>query len=244
MRIGIVGYGKMGRAIESMAKEMGHEITWIKSSAVQWQQIEYLNHVDVAIEFSTPKSAVDNIQFLLANKIPVICGTTGWLNDWEKVVSICEEIEGSLLYASNFSIGVNILFRINRLLADLSNLLENHTISINETHHIHKKDKPSGTALSLAGDIFANNQQYDTWHLSDESGMAGSISIHSEREGEIIGIHEVVLKTETDRITIRHEALNRVGFVSGVLLAAAWIQGKKGVFSMDDLITDMQNKRN
>jgi 4-hydroxy-tetrahydrodipicolinate reductase len=242
MKIGIAGYGKMGKTIEAMAVSKGHEIVWIKDKSSTWAEIENIKAVDVAIEFSTPESAVENLLFLFSQKIPVVCGTTGWLDHWETVEDSCTVHNGTFIYASNFSIGVNILFEINKVLANLSNLMDNAEITLNEIHHIHKKDKPSGTALTLINDLIEFNSFYKNWHLVSELEQPRSIAVNSVREGEVFGIHEVVLQTETDKISIRHEAFNRNGFVSGVLMAADWIQGKRGIYRMADLINDLKTR--
>ena len=217
MNIALIGYGKMGQLIEQIAIEKGHSITVIVNSSKSIENHNFKN-VDVAIDFSTPKSAFHNIKFILSNRIPVVSGTTGWLNNIDKARKLADAKEIGFIYSSNFSIGVNIFFELNK---KLSQLMQNHLEykpSIKEIHHKSKIDSPSGTALSLNSQISSN------------------IEIESERTENIPGTHIVNYDSKIDSISIRHQAHNRMGFVSGALIAAEWIIDKKGSFSMSDII--------
>ncbi|MAZ54670.1 MAG: 4-hydroxy-tetrahydrodipicolinate reductase [Flavobacteriales bacterium] len=217
MNIALIGYGKMGQLIEQIAIEKGHSITVIVNSSNPIENHNF-NNVDVAIDFSTPKSAFQNIKFILSNRIPVVSGTTGWLNDIDKARKLANAKEIGFIYSSNFSIGVNIFFELNKR---LSQLMQNHLEykpSIKEIHHKSKIDSPSGTALSL------------------HSQMSSNIEIESERTENIPGTHIVNYDSKIDSISITHRAHNRMGFVSGALIAAEWIIDKKGSFSMSDIL--------
>lgn len=224
MKIALIGYGKMGKEIEKIAIERGHEIVYKidkNSELVDFQG------VDVAIEFTTPDSAFKNITACLQNSLPIISGTTGWLADYQKAVDWCNEQKGAFLYASNFSIGVNIFFEINKKLANLVKNFPQYEISIDEIHHTEKLDKPSGTALSLKKDIDAEFSKIQ---------QQKNIPIESFREPNVPGTHIVKLQSEEDFIQIKHQAHSRRGFAFGAVLAAEWILGKQGVFSMKDVI--------
>jgi len=217
MNIALIGYGKMGQLIEQIAIEKGHSITVIVNSSNSIENHNFKN-VDVAIDFSTPKSAFHNIKFILSNRIPVVSGTTGWLNNIDKARKLANAKEIGFIYSSNFSIGVNIFFELNK---KLSQLMQNHSEykpSIKEIHHTEKLDMPSGTALSLHSQISSN------------------IEIESERTENIPGTHIVNYDSKIDSISITHQAHNRMGFVSGALIAAEWIIDKKGSFSMSDIL--------
>ncbi len=231
MRIALLGYGKMGKAVENIAVERGHEITMkIDKDSPSL----HLNSVDVAVDFSTPDSAYHNIATCLKSGIPVISGTTGWLKDYDSIVSLCRERDGAFLYASNFSLGVNILFEINRKLASIMAGQDQYKVELHEVHHTEKLDEPSGTAISLAEDIISESK-YTQWQLdADGSGMI--IPVTAAREPGVPGTHVVSYTSEMDRISIHHEAFNRKGFAMGAVLAAEWLVGKTGIYSMRDVL--------
>jgi 4-hydroxy-tetrahydrodipicolinate reductase len=232
MKIAIVGYGKMGKAIEQIAIKKGHEIV-ARINIDNVQEIDDLS-ADVAIEFSQPKSATINYKKLFDKGIPVVSGTTGWLEEYDVICNYCNAKDSAFFYASNFSIGVNIFFRINKKLASLLSPYD-FKCEIEETHHKHKLDKPSGTAISLANDIINNQDNYVNWELKEQAQHT-DIPIRSFREGEITGMHQVKYTGLHDEITIKHNAINRNGFALGAVLAAEFLYGKKGIFNMDNLL--------
>lgn len=231
MKIALLGYGKMGKAIEALALQRNHTIV-LKSSGKETEEEinEGLSQADVAIEFTGAESAFQNILRCFSLNIPVVSGSTGWLEDYEKAVSICKETDGAFLYSSNFSIGVNIFFQINKMLAKL---LEgkDYQPEIKEIHHTQKKDAPSGTAISLAEQIINNNSGFQSWSFNAQKPQ--QINMISERTGEIPGTHSVHYRSLIDDIEIIHTAHNRQGFVLGALIAAEFLKGKKGVFTME-----------
>ena len=217
MKISILGYGKMGQAIERIALQRGHEII-LKTNSQNPADTADFSAVEVAIDFSTPDTAFSNISSALTQGIPVISGTTAWLEKQTEAEQLAMENNTAFLYASNFSIGVNLFFELNKKLAQLMSNHEQYQASMKEVHHIHKLDAPSGTAISLAED------------------MQGEIHIESERTGEVPGTHIITYQSGIDSIEIKHEAHNRQGFALGAVLAAEWIKDKKGVFSMSDML--------
>ena len=231
MKIALFGYGKMGKVIEKIAKKRGHKIIFkIDENSNNYD----LKKVDIAIDFSTPKAAFSNIIMALENCIPIISGTTGWLEHYNKAVKICNEKNGTFLYASNFSLGVNIFFEINRQLAKIMNKHPEYAIKMKEIHHIEKIDAPSGTAITLAESIIKETD-YEKWSLNKDF-KENEISIEAERLSDNTGTHEVIYKSETDEIKIKHAAENREGFALGAVIAAEWLIDKKGVFSMKDVL--------
>ena len=231
MKIALFGYGKMGKVIEKIAKNRGHKIIYrIDENSINYD----LKKVDIAIDFSTPKAAFSNIIMALENCIPIISGTTGWLEHYNKAVKICNEKNGTFLYASNFSLGVNIFFEINRQLAKIMNKHPEYAIKMKEIHHIEKIDAPSGTAITLAESIIKETD-YEKWSLNKDF-KENEISIEAERLSDNTGTHEVIYKSETDEIKIKHAAENREGFALGAVIAAEWLIDKKGVFSMKDVL--------
>jgi 4-hydroxy-tetrahydrodipicolinate reductase len=230
MKIALLGYGRMGKAIENIAKNRGHEIV----AKIDKDQIEgTLEHANVAINFSIPDAAVNNIFSALSLKIPVVCGTTGWLEDLKKVTDFTTKNDTAFLYASNFSIGVNLFFKLNEQLAKMMNNQSEYKVNIEEIHHIHKLDAPSGTAITLAEGIIENSKSSD-WSLSTDK--SDEIQIDAIREGEVPGTHTVTYESSIDAISIKHEAHNREGFALGAVVAAEWIVGKKGIFKMGDVL--------
>ncbi|WP_127139346.1 4-hydroxy-tetrahydrodipicolinate reductase [Flagellimonas oceanensis] len=230
MKIGLFGYGKMGKMIEQIAQDRGHSI--VAKIDDPSQDVNY-DSMDVAIDFSTPEAAFDNITNCFKNNVPVISGTTGWLDRFEEAIKICDEHKSAFIYASNFSLGVNIFFELNKHLAKMMGELDQYKVSMEEIHHTQKLDAPSGTAITLAEDIIENTS-YQDWKL-DESGDK-TISINSVREGMVPGTHSIAYKSSVDTIEIKHEAHNREGFALGAVIASEWIQGKTGVFSMKDVL--------
>tara|TARA_B110000259_G_scaffold147996_1_gene166913 strand:- start:102 stop:803 length:702 start_codon:yes stop_codon:yes gene_type:complete len=230
MKIALLGYGRMGKAIENIAKSRGHEIV----AKIDKDQIEgTLEHANVAINFSIPDAAVNNIFSALSLKIPVVCGTTGWLEDLKKVTDFTTKNDTAFLYASNFSIGVNLFFKLNEQLAKMMNNQSEYKVNIEEIHHIHKLDAPSGTAITLAEGIIENSKSSD-WSLSTDK--SDEIQIDAIREEEVPGTHTITYESSIDAISIKHEAHNREGFALGAVVAAEWIVGKKGIFKMSDVL--------
>ena len=232
MKIALLGYGRMGKAIASIAKERGHEIVAIVDPDIQEGT---LIQAEVAINFSVPDAAVSNIKSALQIGVPVVCGTTGWLDQIAEIENYCQKQNSAFLYASNFSIGVNLFFSLNKKLAQLMHPHSDYIAKIEEIHHIHKLDAPSGTAITLAEGVL-DNSNYQKWVLEENKESNHELPIHSIREGEVPGTHSIHFQGANDLITIRHEALNRNGFALGAVVAAEWIVGKKGIFRMKDVL--------
>ncbi len=230
MKIALLGYGKMGKVIEKIALERGHEIVLRKSSTATY---DGLSNADVAIDFSVPDSAVCNISECFNTNVPVICGTTGWLEHYDEMVALCESKNGSFIYGSNFSLGVNIFFELNDYLAKMMSNLEQYKVSMEEIHHTQKLDAPSGTAISLAKGVIENSA-YTDWTLENPSDE--QILIDAKRIENIPGTHSVFYDSSVDQIEIKHTAHNREGFALGAVIAAEWLQDKKGVFTMKDVL--------
>lgn len=230
MKIALLGYGKMGKEIEKIAQSRGHEIILKKSSETSFEGLE---NADVAIDFSLPSTAVENISTCFKFKIPVVSGTTGWLDHYDEMVSLCKTNEGAFLYASNFSVGVNIFFELNNHLAKLMAKLNNYHVSMEEIHHTQKLDAPSGTAISLANGIIENSR-YNNWTL--ENPNETDILIEAKRIENVPGTHHVFYRSEVDEIEIKHEAFSRQGFALGAVIAAEWLANKKGIYSMKDVL--------
>jgi 4-hydroxy-tetrahydrodipicolinate reductase len=230
MKIALLGYGKMGKVIEKIALERGHEIVLKKDVEVAFDGLE---NADVAIDFSVPDGAVANISECLNNVIPVISGTTGWITDYQKMVDLCQEKNGSFIYSSNYSLGVNVFFELNEYLAKMMSNLKQYTVSMEEIHHTQKLDAPSGTAISLANGVIKNTN-YLNWTL--ETPISNEIHIEAKRIENIPGTHSVFYDSEVDQIEIKHTAHSREGFALGAVIAAEWLVGKKGVFTMKDVL--------
>lgn len=230
MKIALLGYGKMGKVIEKIAVQRNHEIVLRKSSS---NSFEGLQNADVAIDFSLPEVAVANISECLNNGIPVISGTTGWLNDYDKMVTLCQEKNGAFIYGSNFSLGVNLFFELNIYLAKIMSKFDSYKVEMEEIHHTQKLDAPSGTAISLANGIIENSN-YDSWTM--ENPTENQIKIDAKRIDSVPGTHSVFYNSEVDSIEIKHTAQNREGFALGSIIAAEWLQYKKGVFTMRDVL--------
>jgi len=230
MKIALLGYGKMGKVIERIALERGHEIVMKKSGK---DTFEGLEKADVAIDFSIPDAAVTNISTCLNSNMPVISGTTGWLDNYNKMVSLCEEKSGAFIYGSNFSLGVNIFFELNDHLAKIMAKFSQYKVAMEEVHHTQKLDTPSGTAITLAKGII-DNSDYSSWAL--ENAKEDEILIDAKRIENVPGTHTVAYNSDVDSIEIKHTAHNREGFALGAVIAAEWIQDKKGVFTMKDVL--------
>ncbi|MEL0643505.1 4-hydroxy-tetrahydrodipicolinate reductase [Olleya sp. Ti.3.14] len=231
MKIALLGYGRMGKAIEAIALQRGHTIV-IKTS----QDKDYdITTADVAIDFSVPTAAYNNISNCINHNVPVISGTTGWLEKYNAIVSLCEKQKGAFIYASNFSLGVNIFFELNQYLAKMMAKLEDYKVDIEEIHHTQKLDAPSGTAITLAEGIIQNNKAYTRWDLEKAKDQQ-SIAIHAKRITDVPGTHTISYNSPIDTIKIEHEAHNRQGFALGAVIAAEWIIDKTGVFTMKDVL--------
>jgi 4-hydroxy-tetrahydrodipicolinate reductase len=240
MKVLIIGYGKMGREIESMLLSRGHEIAGIVDN--ENERNSFAGHADVAIEFSVPNACVSNFYWCFERQLPVVTGTTGWLDQLDEVTLECTRKNGTLLWGSNFSPGMNIFFLLNRTLACVANLFPEYSPLISETHHIHKLDKPSGTALTLADDIIKNNHNIKEWILDAQPTSSSQMPVVVTREGEVKGIHEIIYSCTDDLISIKHEALSRKGFAAGALMASEWLPDKKGVFSFTEYFETLIKK--
>ena len=255
MNIIILGYGKMGHEVEQVALQRGHKIIARIDNSSELENLKTLKSEKrsdsegvVAIEFSTPATALNNIYRCFDMNIPVVCGTTAWYQHLDEVKSRCENENQALFYAPNFSIGMNIMFILNKQLAKLSENY-NYRLSLSETHHIHKLDKPSGTAVKLAEDIIENNDNYKSWELNqltidnlqltsnnEQLTISKVLPVEAIREGDVLGIHEVKAESDCDIIQLRHEAFSRKGFATGAVIAAEFLLGKKGIFTMENLL--------
>ncbi|MCF6294111.1 MAG: 4-hydroxy-tetrahydrodipicolinate reductase [Flavobacteriaceae bacterium] len=231
MKIALLGYGKMGKVIEQIALQRGHTIVLKVDEHTKSYDISL---ADIAIDFSVPSVAVANISNCLQHGIPVISGTTGWLKDYDTIIELCEAKNGAFIYASNFSLGVNIFFELNKNLAKMMKNLSQYNVNIEEIHHTQKLDAPSGTAITLAEGIIENSN-YKNWKL-DTNVEANEIPIEAKRIENIPGTHSVNYKSKVDAINITHTAHNRDGFALGAVIAAEWLLDKKGVFTMNDVL--------
>ncbi len=231
MNIALLGYGRMGKTIEQIAIKRGHTIVL----TVDKDDKDYdITKADVAIDFSIPTEAFNNITNCLNNNVPVISGTTGWLENYDNAVALCKEKQGAFIYASNYSLGVNIFFELNKTLAKMMSTLKQYNVSMEEIHHTQKLDAPSGTAISLANDIIDQHDSFDNWKL-DESGET-TIPITAKRIENVPGTHTIDYESEVDTISIEHIAHNRQGFALGAIVAAEWIVGKTGIFTMNNVL--------
>ena len=231
MKIALIGYGKMGKEIEKISHERGHEVIF---KIDKDSDLKNISGADVAINFCTPETALQNIELGLKSSIPVVSGTTGWLSDFNKIQELSKKLDISFLYSSNFSLGVNLFFDLNKKLAEIMKKHEQYDLNIEETHHIQKVDKPSGTAITLAEGIIEKGK-YNNWSMDNEKK---SIPIECKRIDKVAGTHIVNYSSELDSIEIKHIAKNRTGFALGAVIAAEWIVDKKGVFEMSDVIKD------
>lgn len=243
MKIALLGYGKMGKMIESIALDRNHEIVLkIDDKNTHELTIENLKKADVAIEFSTPNTVLDNIEKCIAAGVPIVVGTTGWYGQLQKVKDACIEANSTVMYGSNFSVGVNIFFQISKSAARIMNKFsEQYDVGLEEIHHIHKLDSPSGTAITIAEDILEEFKKKTEW--VDVSATATDVTLHkpehliieSYREGEVPGTHAVIYDSDVDRIEFKHIAHGRQGFALGAVLAAEWLEGKKGFYSVKEM---------
>ncbi|MFQ9316120.1 4-hydroxy-tetrahydrodipicolinate reductase [Dysgonomonas mossii] len=236
MNIALIGYGKMGHEIEKIALKRGHNIV----SIIDMNNLEEFNSpafksADVAIEFSTPDSAIQNYRKCFEVGVAVVAGTTGWLEHLDEVKRACVEQGKTFFYASNYSLGVNIFFALNKYLAKIMNNYPSYEVKMEEVHHIHKLDAPSGTAITLAEDLIKEVDRKERWSLEVEEKQT-DLPIHCIREGEVPGIHEIIYESEADIISIKHDAKSRVGFALGAVLAAEFTNGKKGFLGMGDML--------
>lgn len=235
MKIALIGYGKMGKTIEQIALQRGHQIVSIIdiNNTADFDS-EAFRSADVAIEFTTPATALNNYMRCFAANVPVVSGTTGWLDHLDEVKAKCEQEGKTFFYASNFSVGVNIFFALNRYLAKIMNNFPAYDVRMTEVHHIHKLDAPSGTAITLAECILEHIDRKKRWTL-ETAEQPTDLPIHAIREGEVPGIHEIVYESEADTISIKHDAKSRAGFALGAVIAAEFTAGKKGFLGMNDL---------
>lgn len=231
MKIALLGYGKMGKTIEKIAIEAGHQIVYKSGTTLE---IGKLEDATVAIEFSTPEAAVSNILKCFKLQIPVVCGTTGWVDSYSSVTNMCKERNGSFIYASNFSIGVNLFFGLNKKLAQLMAPWDEYKVAVEEIHHTEKKDAPSGTAITLAETIIAEKDTLKNWSLESEKDNV--LKISAKRIADVKGTHTISYESDVDEISITHKAKNRIGFAKGAILAAEFIEDKKGLFTMQDVL--------
>ena len=237
MKIALFGYGKMGKVIEKIALERGHEITARVSSAQHKEEFD-LSTTDVVIEFSRPESAVENISYCLNNNLPVIVGTTGWYDNFDELSQLCQQKNGAFIWATNFSLGVNIFFELNKQLARIMNQQSAYEAEVVEIHHTEKLDAPSGTGISICEGIIEETDKYAQWENVKKSQIEKNqtLSIESLRLPKVPGTHEVKWSSEIDTIEIKHTAHNREGFGLGAVVAAEWILNKQGIFTMQDVL--------
>lgn len=236
MKIALLGYGKMGQAIEEIAAERGHDIVLKTNDDIETLDLDS-QHIDVAIDFSVPDAAFKNITTSFKHKIPVVSGTTGWLENYEKARKICKENDSAFIYASNFSLGVNVFFEVNKHLAEMMKGLEEYSVEIEEIHHVQKLDAPSGTAISLAQQIIDKYPHKKGWQLDHADD--DEVAIHAKREENVPGTHTVTYDSEIDKIEIIHTAKSRKGFALGAVVAAEYLKDKKGVFTMRDVLSSL-----
>ncbi len=236
MNIAIIGYGKMGHEIEKICRERGHNIVCTIDAGEESKfDSQEFKKADVAIEFSSPQSALNNYKRAFAANVPVVSGTTGWLDNIDEVKQACQEEGQTFFYASNFSLGVNILFAVNKYLANIMNDFPEYNVHVDETHHIHKLDAPSGTAITIAEGILESVERKKQWKL-DEQKSDDELQINAFREGEVPGIHTIKYESEVDTIELTHDAKSRKGFALGAVVAAEFTANKKGFLGMEDLL--------
>ncbi len=233
MKVALIGYGKMGQSIEALLKERQHKV--VARFGKEGINTDKLKQADVAIEFTQPEAAFGNIAHCFKNGIPVVTGTTGWLAQYDEAVKLCKRENGAFLYASNFSLGVNLFFELNRKLAGIMNAYPSYEVDIEEIHHTEKKDAPSGTAITLAEQIEEEIDRKEGWTLEEQHGKE-QIPINAKREPDVPGTHIIRYLSEIDTIQIQHTAHSRKGFALGAVLAAEFLQGKEGVYTMKDVL--------
>ena len=242
MKIAIIGYGRMGHLIEEVAKSRGLEISCIidENQTEKFASKEF-HDSDVAIEFSVPSAAIEGILACFAAKVPVVVGTTGWTDSLPEIKAMCDKGAGTLMYASNFSIGMNIFMAMNRYVTNIMNGFDSYKPSLTEVHHVHKLDHPSGTAITLADQLTSLSSRFKKWIEKElgETADDGVLPVYHRREGEVPGIHTVTWESDCDSIVMTHDAKNRLGFARGAVSAAQWLAGKKGFFSIGDFLSDV-----
>lgn len=235
MNIALLGYGKMGKEIEAIALQRGHSIVLkVDETNASTFTNEQLKQADVAIEFSTPHTVISNIKKCFEVNVPIVVGTTGWYDNFSEIEKECTSKNGGLFHATNFSLGVNLFFKVNSYLAELMNKYNSYHVEMEEIHHIHKLDKPSGTAITLANQIIDKIDRKHKWSIKDNN--SDTLFIKDVREGEVPGTHIIKYQSDVDDIEIMHKAHNRKGFALGAVVAAEYIKGKIGIFTMNDLI--------
>lgn len=233
MKTALIGHGKMGHSIEGILKERGHEV--VATFGREGIDKSLLATAEVAIEFSRPEAAVGNLAACFEAGVPVVCGTTGWLAQYDEVVRLCGEKNGAFLYASNFSLGVNIFFALNQHLAEMMNAYPQYQVALEEIHHTQKLDAPSGTAITLAEQVIEKMERKEGWTLNREHAK-GQIHIEAKREENVPGTHSLKYQSEVDAIEIKHTAHSRAGFALGAVMAAEFLKGKTGIFEMKDVL--------
>lgn len=236
MNIALLGYGKMGQTIEKIALDRGHEIVLKVSKDIHEYDLDQ-QEIDVAIDFSIPDAAYKNLTTCFKHKIPVVCGTTGWLKQYEDAKKVCLENDSALIYASNFSLGVNVFFELNSYLANMMKGLDQYSVSIEEIHHTQKLDAPSGTAISLAEQIIGSYPKLEDWKL--DAAEENKVPIFAKRTEDVPGTHTITYDSEIDSIEIRHTAKSRQGFALGAVVAAEYLHGRTGIFSMKDVLSEL-----
>mgnify|MGYP001827615841 CR=1 FL=1 len=242
MKIVISGYGKMGKEIERLAIKKGHDIVAKVDNEQEWnEQLSQIKNSDVIIDFSQPEVVVDILLKSFAINVPIVTGTTGWYDQLDEIVQKCNEYKATLFYAPNYSIGVNIFFKLNRELASIMNQVNGYEVKVNETHHSQKLDSPSGTAIKAAEDILANSDQLSTW-VNAKTKKPEELSIVSKRKGSVTGTHKVSYTSEVDKIELRHKAKSRSAFAEGAIYAASFAYNKIGVFTMEDLFNNQNHE--
>lgn len=242
MKIALLGYGKMGKMIEQILLRQQQTVVVTIDSEEDWQN-NFTNFLqaDVAIDFSMPAVAVQNMTRCFENHIPVVVGTTGWYDRLEEMKQLCRRFNGSLIYGSNFSIGANIFMQVNRLLAECMNTEMQYSAMVEETHHTAKKDAPSGTAITLANGLIQQVDRYSQWQLSDTQTEAPLLAIQAHRIGEVPGIHQIRWSSEEDDIVIEHRAHSRKGFAAGAVRAALWLPQHPGIYDIQNIILNLKN---
>ncbi|MDR2906609.1 MAG: 4-hydroxy-tetrahydrodipicolinate reductase [Bacteroidales bacterium] len=243
MKIALLGYGKMGKTIEEMALAKGHTIVAKIDCAEDWKRLENeIKQADVAIEFSMPQTVIENIYHCFDLHLPVVVGTTGWNAQKDEIFAYCKAHQNTLFHASNYSIGVNLFFELNSHMARVMQNYPDYHVHVEEVHHLQKLDKPSGTAITLAEGVLANYPKKTSWTCDAPSEISEILNIKAIREEDVFGIHEIFYTSDEDTIEIRHEAKSRRGFAKGALLAAEWLVGKTGVYTMSDLLNINNSK--
>lgn len=236
MRILLIGYGKMGKTIEQIARAKGHDIIGTIDHTNADTLHNYTSeNTDVAIEFTHPEAAFGNVSYCLTHGIPVVSGSTGWLDKYDEAVKLCQENNGAFFYASNYSVGVNLFFHFNEYIASKMQAYPEYQVAIKEVHHLQKVDKPSGTGITTAEGILSSYKNLEGW-VADNPEEKTKLNIASEREPDVVGTHIVTYSSEVDQIELGHIAHSRTGFAEGAVMAATWLSGRQGVYGMKDML--------